>query len=273
MKHANSLCRFGTALAVAATMVASPARADLVLLGSDYFRTIQPTSAAGIGTLAGLPIGPGDTDTIVQRQGNCSLTLSTVGANCTIPIELMALSLVSTANPLQRVRESPTLVSAGGMTMTSDGSGTGGTFASFFDVFFEISADGGASWAPQGSLNLTSSGAHWTTIEPVDPLFQFVNGPVGDQNANRHIGKGSGQFDFYVVDAAGGVGTNIGPSGIGGAGGPCTLIDHNHPQVLEHCTAPARIPEPGSLPLISLALAAMIGLGRRSTRCAGVRAE
>ena len=270
MKCSSSLYRFGTALALAATMAASPARADIVLMGSDYFRTIQPTSAAGIGTLAGLPIGPGDTDTRVQRKSDCSLTLSTVGSNCTVSIELVALSLISTANPLVRVRESPTLVSAGGMTMTSDGSGTGGTFASFFDVFLELSMDGGASWNPQGSQNLTSSGSNWTTIEPVDPRFRFVDGPVGDQNANRHNGKGIGQFDFYVVDAAGSVGTNIGP---GGTGGPCTFIGHDHAQVLAHCTAPARIPEPASLALVGLALTAMIGLGRRSTRRAGVRAE
>ena len=273
MKHAKSLYRFGAALAVAATLFASPARADLVLLGSDYFRTIQPTFAAGIGTLAGLPIGPGDTDTRVQRQGDCSLTLSTAGSNCTISIELVALSLISTVNPMVRVRESPTLASAGGMTMTSDG-GTGGTFASFFDVFFEISLDGGASWAPQGPLTLTSSGAHWTTIEPVDPLFLFVDGPVGDPNANRHSGKGPGQFDFYVVDAAGGVGTNIGPDGTGGTGGPCaTFVLHQHGANFNHCTVPARIPEPGSLALAGLALTAMIGLRRRSTRRVGARAE
>ncbi len=261
MKCSNSLYRFGTALALAGAVVTSPARADLVLLGSDYFRTIQPTfftPLGGLNPLAGLPIGPGDTDTRVQRQGDCSLSLSTLGSNCTIPIELVALSLVSTVNPMVLVRESPTLASAGGMTMTSDGSGTGGTFASFFDVFFEISGDGGASWAPQGPLNLTSSGANWTTIEQVDP-FLFVDGPVGDQNANRHSGKGIGQFDFYVVE---------------GAGVPCGWVGHTHQQVLDHCTASAQVvPEPGSLALAGLALTAMIGLGRRSTRRAGVRAE
>lgn len=267
MKRAHFIYRFGTALALAAAIAAGPARADLVLLGSDYLRTIQPTSAVGIGTLAGLPFGPGDTDTRVRRLGDCSLTLVSAGSDCTIPIELVALSLVSPANPMVLVRESPTLISSGEMTITSDGGGTGGTFASFFDIFFELSNDGGANWLPQGPLKLISSGAHWTTIEPVDPLFLFVDGPVGDQNANRHNGKGNGQFDFYVVDAAGGVGTHIGP---GGTGGLCTFIGHDHPQVLAHCTAPARIPEPGSLALLGLGLAALVGLSRRGTRSAGM---
>ena len=272
MKCSNSLYRFGTALALAAAVVASPARADLVLTGSDYFETTQPTfftPLVGLNPLAGLAIGPGTTDTIVRRQGDCSLSLSTLGSNCTIPIEMVALSLISTVNPMVRLRESPTLASTGGMTMTSDGSGTGGTFASFFDVFFELSFDGGFSWAAQGPLSLTSSGAHWTTIEPVDPIFLFVDGPVGDQNANRHSGKGIGQFDFYVVDAAGGVGTNIGP---GGTGGDCIFVTHGHPQGFLHCTAPA-IPEPGSLALAGLALAAMTGLGLRSTCRERVQAE
>ena len=259
MKHAKSLYRFGAALAVAATLFASPARADLVLLGSDYFRTIQPTFAAGIGTLAGLPIGPGDTDTRVQRQGDCSLTLSTAGSNCTISIELVALSLISTVNPMVRVRESPTLASAGGMTMTSDG-GTGGTFASFFDVFFELSFDGGFSWAAQGPLSLTSSGTNWTTIEPVSPPFQFVDGLVGDPNANRHTDKGTAKcrvfptevcVDFYVIG----------------------VVTEQHPGVGVHTAQSAQVPEPGSLALVGLALTAMVGLGRRSTRRAGVRAE
>ena len=94
----------------AAALLHLAAQADVVLLGSDYFQTIQPTFFTPLGAanpLTGLPIGSGTTDTIVQRQADCSLSLGTPGSNCTIPIELVALSLISTVNPLVRIRETP----------------------------------------------------------------------------------------------------------------------------------------------------------------------
>ena len=197
-----------------------------------------------------LPIGPGTTgttDTIVQRQADCAISLATAGSNCTIPIELVALSLISTVDPLVRVRESPTLASAGMMTMTSDGSGSGGTFNSFFDVFFELSFDGGLNYSPQGPLNLQSSGAKWTTVEH-DLL---VDGLLGDQNANRHTDKGGPNcpaptgmscVDFYLVGN----------------------VTEQHPDAVH--TATSAVPEPGSLVLIGLALTAMAGLRRRGAR-------
>ena len=130
----------GAAFALVTALISAPARADIVLLGSDYFETVAPTFFVPLGALAGLPIGPGTTDTIVRRLGDCSLDLLMPMSSCTIPIEMVALSLVSVFNPTILVRESPTLQSSGQMTMESDGSGAGGTFNSFFDIFFEISS-------------------------------------------------------------------------------------------------------------------------------------
>jgi len=56
------------------------------------------------------------------------------------------------------VRESPTLASAGQTTITDNG---GGTFHidSFFDVFTELSIDGGQTWIPaNSSTHLTAEG-------------------------------------------------------------------------------------------------------------------
>ena len=253
MKCSASAHRVGAALALAAAVTAGPARADdLVLLGADYFQTIQPTFFTPLGALnplAGLPIGPGNTDTIVHRQRDCSLSLATLGSNCTIPIELVALSLVSTVNPMVRLRESPTLGSSGEMTINSDGSGTGGTFNSFFDVFFELSFDGGSTFSPMGPLHLSSSNTGWTAFEH----GLLVDGLVGDQNANRHTNKDGGAcpvfgqgrcVDFFLVQD----------------------VMEVHPDGSVHTATAAQIPEPSTVALLGLGLAAMAGLGGRARR-------
>lgn len=231
-----------TAIVFSLLSLLSPAQGDVVLLGTDYFETRQPTFFEPLGgalnPLAGLSIGPGTTDTLVQRQGNCVLDLSASGASCTIPVEMVALSLVSVGNPAVRVRESPTLSSTGSMTILSDGSGSGGTFDSFFDIFVELSFDGGSNWLQPQQLTLSASGTPWTTVEPASPPALFVDGAVGDPAANRHLGKQGCSLangpcvDFYLVDT----------------------VQEQHPGVGLHTAGGARIPEPGALGLASLAL-------------------
>jgi hypothetical protein len=234
----NRLCVFSIAAALAFVCFFSlPAHADTILLGSDYLTTIPPTSFTGLGNLQGLAIGPGSTDTIVHRRADCSITLSILGSTCTIPLEMVALSLQSTTNPLLLVRESPTIQSQGTMTLTSNGSGTGGTFTSFFDVFFELSPDGGINWSPQPDLTLTGGSTPWSTI-PGNILL--VPGLVGNQADNLHTNKVAGQADFYIVGS----------------------VTEQHPEVGVHTAIPTPVPEPSTWVLLAIGFG-LLGLARR----------
>ena len=71
--------------------------------------------------------------------------------------ETEMLSLDLTSDSPVRFRESQTLASLGGATIESLPSGDF-RIDSFFDVFVEISLDGGATWSPSvGAVNLTST--------------------------------------------------------------------------------------------------------------------
>ncbi|MDP1533680.1 MAG: hypothetical protein Q8L92_08885, partial [Rubrivivax sp.] len=203
MKHGIAFSRAGVALALAVA-AAGPAPAAVVLMGSDYLETVPSTFLSPLGPFSGLPIGPGNTDTIVRRLGDCTLDLNVNGSFCSVAIEIVALSLVSVGSPLTRIRESPTTSSLGSMTIFSDGSGTGGTFNSFFDIFAELSFDGGTTYNPIDfdpsttvidPKRLTSTGALWTTIEH----GLLIDGLVGDGNANRHTNRNSNQVDFFIL--------------------------------------------------------------------------
>lgn len=226
-----------TLMLAAAALLPGAAKADLILLGSDYFRTIAPTKFLfppfGLVPLSGVPSFFGGSDTHVRRLSDCAIDLSSASSSCTIPIELVALSLVGGG---ALIRESPTLVSSGSMVMYSDGSGNGGTFNSFFDIFFEISLDNGSTYtpAPFTPKQLTSTGAKWG-IAPNGPLLA---GLVGDIDANFHSDQGVNCPSLPLM-----------PCRDFFASGP---IMHVNPDGSMHTVQP--IPEPSALALVGLAL-------------------
>ncbi|RNC68460.1 MAG: PEP-CTERM sorting domain-containing protein [Desulfuromonadales bacterium] len=242
-------------------------RADVdasnILLGSDYLMTEEGTFfdfGTGIGKvpLKGKPVGPGFTDTIVQRQANAILGPPYVGGTDTIPIELVALSLVS-VNPVTiggslfdvSVGLTPGERSLGSMTVTHQFPDNGtpapeGTFTSFFDIFFDAyfsPVGGGAGFGISDTIRLeTAEPVFWSHEPPLGPIV-FVDGFVGDQDANRHIGPLPITFnDFY----------------------PIGQIREVHPQgVGVHVAQQAVVPEPSTFFLIGLGLVGVVALQRR----------
>ncbi|MBI3683395.1 MAG: PEP-CTERM sorting domain-containing protein [Acidobacteria bacterium] len=102
------------------------------------------TEMIGLSLVSGQPIplvmnGPVQVMTF-GKTGNTTGTFAT---------EMLSMDLAgSTTLGLIQIRESPTLASRGQTTITDIG---GGLFAidSFFDVFTELSLDGGLTWVPQ----------------------------------------------------------------------------------------------------------------------------
>ena len=90
------ICKLLAASSLVMLLWSPIAHADNVALGSDYFQTNPGTffnfgPTIGIVNFIGSPIGPGMTDTIVQRLNDVVIN----GGSGTI--QITALSLVSTA--------------------------------------------------------------------------------------------------------------------------------------------------------------------------------
>jgi hypothetical protein len=190
----------------------SPISAMPISAGYDLFETIPAPHDFGgpIGTvvLKGVPIGPGNTDTIVQRMSGVP-----AGGTGTIPIELVELSLESVTPVniggiffdvfvtidklhLPGAHQPDTLTpSVGQILITSHNDVTGGgTMDSFFDIFVDVTLvpvggnindPNNVHFAPTTPLHLISLGDPWSHTPPpnypTNPSFpsgSFFTGPI-----------------------------------------------------------------------------------------------
>lgn len=170
-----------------------------VAQGTDYFVTgpgtlINFNGAFGFGTInfQGVPVGPGPTDTIIQRLGDAVI------GGASIPIQMTALSLestgpVSNGTGLYNVfltLDPGNLANDTGSASIS-GNTTGGTFISSLNVFFELSfAPLGASPAmgPVFSHTFLHGGGTWQPTPPPGAMIVpgVDDGGPTDQPANLH---------------------------------------------------------------------------------------
>ena len=92
-----------------------------------------------------------------------------------------------------RFRESQTNVSEGGVSMLAGGggggAGGGAAISSFFDIFTEVSTDGGVTWWP------ATSGPEHLELERVAPVYTYANNLFPSLNG-EYLDKG-GWFAFY----------------------------------------------------------------------------
>lgn len=254
-----SLSGFWTGLIALAllTLVSGRSQADPVVApGWDLLQSTSGTTFAGQ-PFMGVPLGGfdfggtigfqsvGNADTIVQRLAPADVPGPVPPSQTAdpIPIELVALQLVS-VNPidlggglgfhyitLQSIRGGP--ASAGQMTITFD-SDAGGTFSSFFDVFFDVrlgSLDGPILLSD--TLTLSSNNVPWDRTP--DPDAMEITG------VNRFLNGNNRNQDFWPDP-----------------------FHEEHPSGAIHQVITAVAPEPGTLALAGIgALGLAAALRRR----------
>jgi hypothetical protein len=249
------------ALLVLVTALTASAAIVSVVGGSDYLATQPGTTFGGV-AFNGVPVGPGNTDTIVRRLDNAIFS----GGTASTSIQMMALDLVSAVPvdfglgtdfyyiTLQSARGGPDTTGRMTITLSSPDdhlpNTPEGTFSSFFDVFFDVRKGGlNGAIALSSDLVLTNTGAVWDA-DPA-PGQVIVPGLVGDLSANLHTNKIQNvdiyQMDFFPI----GVFTEAHPTGalhvVGGATG----------------TSTTSTPEPTSLLLVAGGALILMGRLRR----------
>jgi hypothetical protein len=197
----------GLAAGVLACVSATESRGGSLTVnaGYDLFRSIEGTTFPDLGPLEGVPLGTydfgsgavgvGNTDTIVHRLSD--VTVAAIGDTGTTRLEMLALQLktVAPVDPgtgldtyyvtLQSIRGGP--ASVGSMDITFNSLG-GGTFSSFFDVFFDVrkgALDGAIVLSDH--LVLTNDATPWNRDAPpgaviIDGVNHFLNGQNNDMD-------------------------------------------------------------------------------------------
>jgi len=201
-------------LLLALAAIAQPsARGDWVVKrGNDLFESTSGTSFMGV-SFHGVPIGSFDfgkgavpvsnTDTIVERQADVKVS-EVPGHSGMTDLKLLSLQLETTTPvdfglgagfyflTLQSARATGGPSSTGSMTIAFD-SNSGGTFTSFFDVFFDLRKGAlNGPIAQSGDLTLTNTGDTWGRIPPAGALT--INGVnqflLGGSNRNGDFWPG-----------------------------------------------------------------------------------
>jgi hypothetical protein len=239
---------------------ATEGRAATVAAGYDLFATTEGTTFPGLGPLVGVPLGTfdfnngkgavwtGDTDTIVHRldsvtgvplnppddfpaEGTTRLEMLALQLKTATPIDFGGLGLDTYYITLQSARGGPATVGSMTITFASD---DGGTFSSFFDVFFDIrkgSLDGQIVFSD--SLRLTNDDTPWDRDPPPGALLI-------DQ-VNHHLNGVDNTQDFW----------------------PIPPIIEQHPNGAVHAVTIAQTPEPASWLAGLTAVAVGLGCARR----------
>jgi hypothetical protein len=179
--------------------------------GYDLFQTAPGTFFTDPNTMTPIPLigdplgsynfgagaqNVGNTDTIVQRLGTANFANGNPAANMdTIPIQLVALQLQTpvavNGHFLFVTLQSTDMTgpaSTGMMTIDFPAGATsaGGTFTSFFDVFFDVHIDSPTgAIVNSGSLMLTNGGSTWMHDPiPGEVLIDGVNNNLNGMNHN-----------------------------------------------------------------------------------------